>query len=158
MFNVTELSDFAWSESELTSSILTLLTPNVVKSLPPNFQNIKTTTAAKNWLDEMVSQSHLFTVCLRDTKTIIGFVFLSEWDNQNVHLGYLLGELFWQQGYASEFLSGFITDCRDNHLVKSLIGGVEAANVPSAKLLLKLGFEQSHTTENGVTFYQRQLY
>lgn len=145
------------SKSELLSLAASLLSPSVVKSLPPYFHDMKTESDAEIWLTKMVSESHLFTVNLTDSKSIIGFLFLYESDNSTAHLGYLLGESFWHQGYGSELLLGLVESCRTNQLIKKLIGGVDAENIASAKLLEKVGFVVKQEGDNGVTFDEYTL-
>jgi ribosomal-protein-alanine N-acetyltransferase len=146
------------SKSELLSSIVSLLTPSVVQTLPPYFHDVKTKSDADVWLTKMVSESHLFTVYLKDSESVIGFVFLSESDSYIVHLGYLLDESHWHQGYGSELLFGLIESCRSNQFIEKLIGGVDFENIASAKLLKKVGFVANQVSDNGVTFYEYTFY
>lgn len=155
---MSQASSFGISNSTMLLSIVTLLTPNVVETLPPYFHNINTTNDANRWFSNMKSDSHLFGLILKGTTTPIGFVFLSKSSNNKTHIGYLLGDTFWRKGYASEVLLAFIIQCRENRLVKMLVGGVDQDNISSAKLLSKLGFTKSHTQTDGVCFYQLVLY
>jgi len=126
----------------------------VVESLPPYFHDINTESDAEIWLMKMVSESHLFSVKRKGLKPIIGFVFLYESDNATAHLGYLLAESSWHQGYGSELLFGLLKNCRDNQLLEKFIGGVDIGNVVSAKLLEKVGFVADQEIDNGVIFYE----
>ena len=141
-------------KSQLLSEIVSLLSPSVVESLPPYFHDINTESDAEIWLLRMVSESHLFSVKRKGFDPIIGFVFLYESDNATAHLGYLLAESSWHQGYGSELLFGLLKSCRDNQLVEKLIGGVDIGNVVSAKLLEKVGFVAAQEGDNGVIFYE----
>lgn len=143
--------------SELLSEIVSLLSPSVVESLPPYFHDINTETDAEVWLLKMVSESYLFTVKRAGFDSIIGFVFLYESENSTAHLGYLLAESCWHQGYGSELLFGLVQRCRQNHLVEKLIGGVDIGNVTSAKLLEKVGFVVTEEGDDGVIFYEYEL-
>jgi len=145
------------TKSELLSDIVSLLSPSVVESLPPYFHNIKTESDAEVWLMKMVSESHLFTVKRKGFDSVIGFIFLYESDNATAHLGYLLAESSWHQGYGSELLFGLLESCRDNQLVEKLIGGVDAGNIASVKLLEKVGFVATKEGDNGVIFYEYVL-
>ena len=105
--NVINVDSYMQSESttpELLSSIVNVLSPLVVQSLPPYFHHIKTKSDAEVWLAKMKSESHLFTVILKGSKSVIGFVFLYESKNGEAHLGYLLAESCWKKGYGSELL------------------------------------------------------
>lgn len=156
--NVDSLLELESSRAELLSSIVSILSPSVVKSLPPYFFDIESESQADIWLNKMVSESHLFTVNLKKSKSVIGFVFLYESDNATAHIGYLLGECFWHQGYGSELLLGLIECCRSGQLIDKLIGGVDIDNVTSAKLLEKVGFVLSQKDDSGVNFYEYIVY
>ncbi|PQJ87424.1 GNAT family N-acetyltransferase [Aliivibrio sifiae] len=142
---------------QLLSEIVSLLSPSVVESLPPYFHDINTELDAEVWLLKMVAESHLFSVKRKGLEPIIGFVFLYESDNATAHLGYLLAESSWHQGYGSELLFGLLKNCRDNQLVEKIIGGVDIGNVVSAKLLEKVGFVATQEGGNGVIFYECML-
>lgn len=152
--NVDSYLASGFLKSQLLSEIVNLLSPSVVESLPPYFHDINTESDAEVWLFKMVSESHLFSVKRKGFDPIIGFVFLYESDNAKAHLGYLLAESSWHQGYGSELLFGLLKSCRDNQLVEKLIGGVDIGNVVSAKLLEKVGFVATQEGGNGVTFYE----
>ena len=119
--NVDSYLEVESAKSELLSSIVGFLSPSVVKSLPPYFNDINTESKADIWLAKMVSESHLFAINLKGSKSVIGFVFLYESDNSIAHLGYLLGESFWHQGYGSELLFGLIESCRADQLIDKLV-------------------------------------
>ncbi len=158
--NVINVDSCMKSEStttELLSSIVNVLSPLVVQSLPPYFHHIKTTADAEVWLAKMKAESHLFTVNIKDSKPVIGFVFLSESANDTAHLGYLLAESCWQKGYGSELLIGLLEGCRADQLIKKVIAGVDRENVASAKLLQKVGFVAGQEDDNGVIFYEYNL-
>ena len=59
--------------------------------------------------------------------------------NNDIHLGYLLGQSAWGHGYASELLAGLVL-----HVPKSgfrLLGGVGRENPVFAHVLRKTGFQ-----------------
>ncbi len=145
-----------WSEtsvhSKLLDSVLCLLTPAVVKSLPGNFQGITSLTAAENWLKTMMSESQLFVVQLSHSDNIVGFVFLYDGQDGTAHIGYLLGENYWGRGLATELMTGFVSWCIDYTEFKQLIAGVEQDNQASVGLLVKLGFTLSEQCGD-VDFY-----
>jgi len=57
-----------------------------------------------------------------------------------VRLGYLLSEHAWGKGIAGELVSGFVTWCRRQANIVSIVGGVEQNNVASQRVLEKNGF------------------
>ncbi|WP_297483824.1 GNAT family N-acetyltransferase [uncultured Photobacterium sp.] len=144
-------------ESTLLSEIVNLLSSSVVESLPPYFHDINTESDAEVWLMRMLSESHLCVVKHKGCDSIIGFVFLSESDAATAHLGYLLAESHWYQGYGSELLIGLLQCCRDNQWVEKLIGGVDVKNEASKKLLQKVGFVAVEGNNQNVIFYEYNL-
>jgi RimJ/RimL family protein N-acetyltransferase len=145
------------SKAALLSSIVELFSPSVIQSLPPYFHDIDSIEAADDWLTKMVSESHLFTVCLNDSESVMGFVFINDSGEDSAHLGYLLAERCWHQGYGYELLQGIVERCRSKQLVGNLIGGVDEGNTASAKLLQKAGFVADVEDDNGITFYHCTL-
>lgn len=162
--------------SDLLDQVVAILSPNVVKSLPPYFSHVTSPQLAQQWLDKVSAESRLFIISHTEQARIIGFLFLyqeslvepliqpnrvSEKPNAKqisslAHIGYLLNEADWGQGYATEFLLGFIAWSKDQPEIAGLIGGVEKDNVASANLLERLGFIAQPTEEitSPVTFYQ----
>ncbi|NRA54280.1 MAG: GNAT family N-acetyltransferase [Gammaproteobacteria bacterium] len=145
------------SKSALLTAIVRVFSPLVVQSLPDNFHDIETESQAELWLDNMLADSHLFTVTLLGHESAVGFVFLYPSDDSLAHLGYLLAEQLWHQGYGSELLFGLIECCRADRLIDQLAAGVDVENIASARLLQKVGFELNETTDNGISFYQYSI-
>ncbi len=141
------------SEEAFLQRIIGLLSDEVVQPLPGYFHNINTMDKARQWLKKMRFESHLLIIQSRDSATIMGCVFLHEGDNKTVHLGYFLGQSYWRKGYAREVLNGLIAWCKTSTAVNQLVGGVEADNVASSKLLRQIGFEKIETNAHGVSFY-----
>jgi RimJ/RimL family protein N-acetyltransferase len=143
--------------SEFLVSVLDILTPSVVGSLPPYFQNVNSISSAREWLKQIVSDGRLFVVKLVGESKAIGFVFLSTENSGDTHIGYLLAESYWGKGYATEILKGLIDFIKSEDQVTRLIAGVATDNVASIKLLQKLDFIHSSTEDNGTMFYEYQL-
>ena len=143
----------AKSKSELLSQAIELLSPQVVKYLPPYFHGISSLELAEVWFNKITSESRLLVVKSIENSLTIGFIFLYEADDSAVHIGYLLGEDYWGKGYAKEFLNGLINWCVNQSSISTLIGGVEKTNVASAKLLESLGFIET-TGDNESVFYK----
>ncbi len=163
--NVFEVAnDLAQFDStELLACVIALLSPAVVKNLPPYFHNINSVIDAQKWLARMVTESRLFVIEHKDASSKIGFIFAySEQGEQNksgddAHIGYLLGEDHWRQGLASELLTGFIEFSLQEQQWGKLIAGVAQDNSASSNLLEKLGFTPQPASDNQVIFYQYQL-
>jgi len=154
--NVFEISsDTPKSDIEcLLSQIPTLLTPMVVKNLPPYFQDMKSETDAQIWLEKMLSESRFFVLSQSDLKSAVGFLFAYVENADDVHIGYLLGEEYWGEGLASELLQGFIAYTAKTESWSRLIAGVERGNQASSRLLLKLGFVVDTIRDGEVLIYK----
>lgn len=144
-------------ETETLVSITELLTPKVVESLPPYFRNINSLSDAQDWYKKMVSESRLFKVKNTGTNTTIGFVFVFVGNDADAHIGYLLGELYWGNGYATELLKGLIDFIKHENKIKRLVAGVATNNIVSSNLLHKIGFVKSASENNEIDFYEYQL-
>ncbi|MEC6796450.1 GNAT family N-acetyltransferase [Photobacterium sp. S4TG1] len=157
---VVNIDFYSMSElmkSTLLSEIISLLSASVVESLPPYFHEINTTSEAETWLMRMLSESHLCSVKHKGCDSIIGFVFLSKSDAATAHLGYLLAEPHWHQGYGSELLTGLLQRCRHNQWAEKLIGGVDMKNEASKKLLQKVVFVALEENNQNIIFYEYNL-
>lgn len=121
----------------LVEQLPDLLTPDVIAHLPPFFdltdQNID------QWIDARDAESDIYLTREIGTDAIIGLMFLTPPFNNDIHLGYLLGQAAWGKGYASELLAGLML-----HVPKigfRLLGGVGRENPASAHVLRKTGFQ-----------------
>jgi RimJ/RimL family protein N-acetyltransferase len=77
------------------------------------------------------------------TEALVGLLFLFRPDTARegdpMHLGYMLGEESWGQGYGSELISGLIEHLEPGPR-SDLQAGVDIHNHASARILLKTGF------------------
>ncbi|ADZ92002.1 GNAT family N-acetyltransferase [Marinomonas mediterranea] len=161
--------DVASKVNRIGLSIVELLTPSVVQSLPPYFHGIDTSTKAESWLTKMLAESRLCVVESKNADDVVGFIFAYDDGSGDVNIGYLLGEQYWGIGLAGEMLSGFIEIAShvssDNSSNGSdwnvLIGGVDNDNIASIKLLTKLGFRprssQGSEVASGVSYFALTL-
>lgn len=139
--------------SLLLEQIPKILTPLVVKNLPPYFHGITSSELAGIWFDRMLLDSQLLQV-KSEVHQLIGFLFAYVENESDAHIGYLLTEKFWGKGLASELLQSFIVEVAKVESWSKLIGGVDVSNDASANLLKKLGFVEQSTNESGVVFYE----
>lgn len=147
-------------ENNLLECIIELFTPSVVLNLPSYFHKIKSLADAKTWFDRMNSESSLFVIKHNESNKIMGFIFAFVENERDAHIGYLLGESYWKQGYASEVLKGFLLNAKKQKKWNKLIAGVDSNNEVSSKLLLKTGFITLLTDDNydkQTKFYEYKL-
>lgn len=143
--------------SDLLLRITQLLSPEVVEYLPQSFHNINTCESAQFWLKAMVADSRLLIVRSNEPDAIVGFVFIFVDYEYSAQIGYLLGGQYWGQGLASELLNGFLVLAENRQEWRKIVGGVDAANRVSSKLLRKLGFVQQPDSTGPVVFYEYDL-
>lgn len=106
--------------------------------LPVEDEEIKTLT-------KQFADSHLFfAVFLRDTSTMIGYVCFHK-DNENYDLGYCFHSDYHGCGYAFESCRAAMDYIKHTRNVKTFTAGTALKNIPSCKLLKKLGFVLSET-------------
>ncbi|ASP37367.1 GNAT family N-acetyltransferase [Bacterioplanes sanyensis] len=119
-----------------------LLSPAVVQHLPAHFQHIHNSTQAAAWLNQMQAESHMLTIQFSASQALVGLLFIAEPEPNAAYIGYLLAEAYWRQGLASELLQGLIETAQQHKQWHQLVGGVEADNLASCRVLEKLGFKQ----------------
>jgi RimJ/RimL family protein N-acetyltransferase len=108
----------------------------VIAHLPPFFdlmdQNMD------QWIGARDAESGIYLIREKGTDALIGLMFLTPSFNNDIHLGYLLGQSAWGKGYASELLAGLVL-----HVPKTgfrPLGAVGRENPASAHVLRKTGF------------------
>lgn len=89
-------------------------------------------------LTKQFSESHLFFAVMLE-EVMIGYVCFHE-DNENYDLGYCFHSDHHGRGYAYEACSATMEHISKTRDVKVFTAGTALKNVPSCKLLKKLGF------------------
>jgi len=129
-----------WSDIEVTG-LRQLLTPAVLRHLPPSMFLADFDNEIQGWVGERLDESNLLKVSFE--QRLVGLVILALETRQarkpNIHIGYLLAEDTWGQGLASELLVGLVEALSTLAPVR-LVGGVERGNPASARVLEKAGF------------------
>ena len=126
-------------------------------TLPPSWQNLDNLEKIQHWINEREQEGACFCIVNKSQdRLLIGLLFLYiDQSLKEIRLGYLLGEKFWGQKYASEVIEGLCTYCNEHFSGFKLIGGVETNNVASIKVLNKNGFKQQGDTINDTLFLER---
>lgn len=73
---------------------------------------------------------------------LIGFISLNHVDGSSRNLGYCLHTQWQGQGFAAEAADGIIRYAREELKLKKLVTGTAEENLPSVRLLKRLGFDQ----------------
>lgn len=170
-FETERLSVKSWTlqvnepsnEQAFAKTVIGILTPEVTKSLPDGWQQIKELDKAINWIKGRAEESAFLTIQHLDSLAVVGFLFLYESyasDNRlDLRLGYLLAESVWGRGLGSELIKGLVNWCEHQSDVKSLSGGVEVNNIGSIKILEKNGFDllDSEEKSENIVFYKKRF-
>jgi RimJ/RimL family protein N-acetyltransferase len=135
------------AETELSQTVISILTPPVTRSLPTAWQGTYTLGRAREWIRERDQEGVTMLIKDRTANLSIGFLILSEGDNRDVRIGYLLAEHAWGKGLASELIQGFIVWCKEAG-IRSIIGGVARDNEAPIRVLEKNGFVCEQAEEN----------
>ncbi|WP_323767581.1 GNAT family N-acetyltransferase [Antarctobacter sp.] len=132
--------DDADTRGPLEARLRLLLTPAVLEHLPPGFGPDPGPQGMDRWIALRREKAQV-SLIERDAG-LIGLLFLfSPEGEEGQHLGYLLGEAYWGQGYGSELVQGVVAHMR-NGPPQSLHAGVTVDNPASARVLLKAGFKE----------------
>jgi len=119
-----------------------ILTPAVLAHLPPSMQMGGASVDVAGWVAAREAESDVSLIWHKADAAIIGLCIFARFpapSRDDVHLGYLLAEDTWGQGYASELLQGMAA-ANQNGAAVTLIGGVGRDNPASARVLVKAGF------------------
>ncbi len=142
----------------LAQDLKDLLTPNVLRNLPEPMQLSNGPTAISDWIAGRAVESDVFAIQRRGSDAVIGLLILARFDEldgpSKIHLGYLLAEPVWGQGYGSELLQGFVGWQRGLDGPTELIAGVEPTNPGSARVLEKAGFRPLAAAPGCTVMYQ----
>lgn len=121
----------------LEDGMAALLTPAVLAPLPPGVQSLD--AGVSGWIDRQAGLAQVLTIRLRASDALVGLAMLMRGDAGAVHLGYLLAEAHWRQGYASEVVTALVAQFSAQAPV-TLRAGVARDNPASARVLSKAGF------------------
>ena len=91
------------------------------------------------WIDARDAESDIYLIREIGTDAFIGLMSLTPQFNNDIHLAYLLGQLTWGRGYASELIARLVSHVPKNGFC--LLGGVGRKNLASAHVLRKTGFQ-----------------
>ncbi len=102
------------ARAALLAALADLLTPGVTKYLPEPMRLAEGPGAIEAWVAARNAESDVFTVRDRKTQTLLGLLILGADQDAagdlTLRLGFLLAEITWGQGYATERRLGRRTD------------------------------------------------
>ncbi len=127
---------------DLIAALKSIMTPTVLADLPPSMQLSRAKGAIAAWIAARAGESDVYTISEKNGD-LIGLLILAIPNPQaprpEVHLGYLLAQTAWENGYASELVLSLVQTLQHSTPLR-LIGGVARRNPASARVLIKAGF------------------
>lgn len=85
-----------------------------------------------------------YAVCLKETGRVIGFVTLNNCGADIRNLGYCIRSDFQNQGYGREAAGAAVDYAFERLGAVQLVSGTANENIPSCRLLFRLGFVKIH--------------
>ena len=147
-FQTTRLIATHWStdlqkpdcKSRIEEALRGILAEDVLRALPPALH--QRDTPISDWMSERDAESDVYLVCTKEDEDLIGLLIVALVSNECVrktaHIGYLFGEPYWGQGYATEVVHGLGTSAQALAPI-TLRAGVDATNSKSGSVLQKSG-------------------
>lgn len=89
-------------------------------------------------------------ICHKETGCLIGDAYFQK-DGSDYWIGYTISPSFSRRGFGFEAVSGLLA-CLESDCPKAIKAGVVPENLPSVRLLQKLGFSFSHTEDGEMIF------
>lgn len=130
-----------WLEKGLSQ----LLTPNVLKHLPPSLQLSGDDNAVADWISLQAGAGKTFLVQDRHSGGLLGLLILSvvgeDPSANQLHIGYMFAEEAWGKGLATELVTGVVEHVPRGRGI-TVMAGVGLDNPGSAKVLDKVGFSR----------------
>jgi ribosomal-protein-alanine N-acetyltransferase len=111
-----------------------ILTPKATRSLPPS---LALTEEPAGWLEARAKEADIYAIFAPAPDQPIGLLLLAWPDPKTCHIGYVLAEHIWGNGYATEMLAGLLRTLPHGVTLRA---GVSAQNPASARVLKKAGF------------------
>ena len=146
---------------DLADAVADVLTARTTAALPEQWRGDYSAARARAWISERDAESTSLLVMEKDTGRPVGIVVLADipFDDGSLDLriGFVLAELAWGRGLATELVSGLCDRARSRPGIRSLTGGVEPGNRASARVLEKNGFRPIGTGGDGSVTYRWEL-
>lgn len=114
-----------------------ILTPTVLRGFPQAARDMS--HGLRGWIDRQSDLCHGLTIRPKGSRSTIGLVLLYPDPPETLHLGYLLGQLHWGKGLATEAIHALLQHLRP-HAPLTLRATVAIDNPASLRVLHKSGF------------------
>lgn len=139
---------------DLPDVVAAMLTPAVTASLPDEWHGPFSVERARRWIEQRDAEGDTLLAVDRASGRAVGLLILHESTAEagpgvDIRLGYLLAEADWGRGLGRELVAGFVSWCRGQPRISSIVGGVEADNAASIRILEASGFVREGGTSSG---------
>ena len=111
--------------------------------------DIFTESASKQESARRSKDNDFWAVCLKNCEKLIGNIYLSGQEFETWELGYVFNQNYHGMGYATEAAACLIDDVFKNHNARRVTAMCNPLNIPSWRLLERLGFRrEGHLIQN----------
>lgn len=100
-----------------------------------------------------MGDERFFAVCLKNGQ-LIGNLYFSKGDFDTYEVGYVFNDKYWSKGYASESLKALLAHAFLNLNVRRIVAKCDPKNMPSWKLLERVGMRREGTLLQSVYFFK----
>lgn len=110
-------------------------------------------------IQEAVNRSKnpdFWAVCLKDTKKLIGNIYLSKLEYDAWELGFVFNLNYQGKGYATEAAINLVESLFANNLARRIVAFCDPLNTPSWKLLERLNMRREGHLIKNVWFFKDQ--
>ena len=146
------------NKPDLETIVQEILVPDVTKTFPVMWQGDYDKRRAKFWIEERESESKSLLAVEKETNKPIGIINFFKVGAKSIgrngsegtyfRLGYLLSKVMWNNGFATEFVEGFMHWCKENNIA-TVLAAVDPENIGSIRVLEKNNFLTNTTDSNG---------
>ncbi|KZN47890.1 GNAT family N-acetyltransferase [Pseudoalteromonas luteoviolacea] len=152
--------------SRNSAAIITgILTPDTAAFLPEDWQTRPDANHAFDWLNNKLIESEIYLALPKGTinqaslklQNVPLGLFIFHIEQSIAHIGYLINEQYWHQGYGTELLFGCLAYLRTQSLAKTVYAGVDPNNLGSVRTLEKCNFQIVSNDAQKNTFYTLHL-
>jgi [ribosomal protein S5]-alanine N-acetyltransferase len=112
---------------------------------------------AVDWARQRAADPAFWAICLRESGTLIGNLYLARVEPEawrTWELGYVLHPDHWGRGYASEAAARLLDECFGTWGAHRVTASCDVANAASWRLLERLGFRREGHVLAGSSFHQ----
>ena len=106
--------------------------------------------------DNYLKIEDLYSLRLKDNNEFIGIILIVEDKGDEVEVGYAIGSSYWNKGYATESLNGFIDYLFNQRNKKRIIASYFDGNEASKKVMEKNGMKFAYIDEEGLVYLNKK--